>query len=161
MSLGFLWRFLLMKGVGFLENALFKSYGVICWSSRSSLLLDELSTYKRDSDGFFSTRVVYTCRFSYTSHNSTDSWLIAYLSITSFLALYVRYLEPHEDQTGDVSITAYECIARGRITRRTPRVLHFAPWCFISNAFCFSKDRGVVNVNRSCSCEILEHSSCH
>ena len=49
-----------MKRVEFLENALFKSYGGICWSSRSSSLLDELSMNKRDSDDFFSTRVVYT-----------------------------------------------------------------------------------------------------
>ena len=38
----------------FLENASFKSCGNICWSSRSSSLLDEVSMYKRDNDDWSS-----------------------------------------------------------------------------------------------------------
>ena len=84
-----------MKRVDFLENASFKSYGDICWSSRSSSLLDELSVYRRDSDDFFSTRVAY--RSSYSSHNSTDSSLYSstgsVLVEQKLLGFYVRYLE--------------------------------------------------------------------
>ena len=44
--------------VAFAENALFKSYGIICWSLPPSWLPGELSMDKQDSDGFFSTRKV-------------------------------------------------------------------------------------------------------
>ena len=58
------------KCVEFLENALSCPDIRTCRSSLSSSLLDELSLYERDSNGFFSTRVVYGS--SYTSSNSTD-----------------------------------------------------------------------------------------
>ena len=44
--------------MAFTENASFKSSGVICWSPLPSSLPDELSMDKRDSNGFFSTRMV-------------------------------------------------------------------------------------------------------
>ena len=43
---------LLIIIVEFIENALFKSSGEICWSPLPSSLLDELLLDKRDSDGF-------------------------------------------------------------------------------------------------------------
>ena len=42
----------------FAENALFKSSGIICQTQLPFSLPDELSMDKRDSDGFFSTRLV-------------------------------------------------------------------------------------------------------
>ena len=57
--------------VDFVENALFKSSGQICWSPLPSSLLDELLMDKRNSYGFFSRRLV--CRTSDSSYNSTDS----------------------------------------------------------------------------------------
>ena len=73
-SLGFLCCFQRMHCVDFIENALLKSSGDICWSPLPSLLLDQLSEDKRDSDGFFSCRLV--CRTSDSSYNSTDSSLV-------------------------------------------------------------------------------------
>ena len=58
----------------YVENALFKSSGDICWPPLPSSLLDELSMYKRDSDGFFSRRLV--CRYSDSSYNLTDLTLV-------------------------------------------------------------------------------------
>ena len=49
------------------ENAPFKSSGVICQSSLFSLLPDEFPMNKRDSDGFFSTKLV--SRPSISSYN--------------------------------------------------------------------------------------------
>ena len=57
MPLGFLCWSQHMYCVDFIENTLFKSYGDICWSSLPSLLLDQLSMDKRDSDGFFLRRL--------------------------------------------------------------------------------------------------------
>ena len=54
-----------MKHVDFVDNALFKSYGDIYWSSRPSSRRDELSMCKSYSDNFFSTTVVY--RYSDTT----------------------------------------------------------------------------------------------
>ena len=125
-SLGFSWR---MKRVEFLENALFKSYGGICWSSRSSSLLDELSMHKRDSDGFFSTRVVY--RSSYTSHSSTDSWLVTYLSIISFLALCVHYLKPHKNLGLNGWQDIHSAYVHSMWTNHTAHAKDFALWFFI------------------------------
>ena len=71
--LGFLWHFLHMHCVDFVENALFRSYGNICQSSLPSLLLDRLTMDQTDSCGFFSRRLV--CRSSDRSYNSTDSSL--------------------------------------------------------------------------------------
>ena len=48
--LAFLWHFQRMYCVDFVENALFKTSGNICWSPLPSTLLDELSMVKRDSD---------------------------------------------------------------------------------------------------------------
>ena len=63
-SLGFLWRFLQIEHVDSLQYALFKSYGDICLSSRSSSLLDELSMYERDSNGLSLTSVQIELYFS-------------------------------------------------------------------------------------------------
>ena len=84
--LSFLWRSQDMHCVDFVEIALFKSSGDICWSP--SFLIassDELSVNKRDIDGFFSRRVV--SRSSDRSYNSTDSSLnILNLTVTTQLA---------------------------------------------------------------------------
>ena len=72
--LGFLWRFQDMHCVAFVENALFKSSGDICWPPLPSSLLEELSIDIRDSGGFFSRRLV--CRSSDRSYNLTDSSLV-------------------------------------------------------------------------------------
>ena len=58
---------------GFTENTSFKS----CSLSPQPWLLDELSMDKRDSDGFFSTRLVD--RDSDSSYNTTDLSLILVL----------------------------------------------------------------------------------
>ena len=79
---------LTMKHVEFVENTLFKSYGEVCWSSQPSLLLDELSVDKRDSDGFFSRRLA--CRTSNRSYSSTDSSLVTVDYQQSFLAFFLR-----------------------------------------------------------------------
>ena len=60
---------------------MFRQYLLI---TSAFLLLDELSMYKGDIDGFFSGRVVY--RSSTSSCNSTDSLLIAVDYQLSFLA---------------------------------------------------------------------------
>ena len=52
----------------FAENASFKSSGVT--ARLPFLLSDELSVDRRDSEGFFSTRLVG--RFSDSSYNTTD-----------------------------------------------------------------------------------------
>ena len=49
------------------ENALFKSSGIICQSLLLSLLLDELPSDRRDSEGFLSIKVI-----SVSSCNATD-----------------------------------------------------------------------------------------
>ena len=72
--LGFLCCSQHMHCVDFIENALFKSSGEICWSPLPSSLLDELSMDKRDSNGFFSRRLA--CRTNDRSYNSTDSSLV-------------------------------------------------------------------------------------
>ena len=59
--------------VAFAENALFKSYGVIYWSLPPSLLPNDVSIDKRDSNNFFSTQRV--CVSSDSSKNTTDSSL--------------------------------------------------------------------------------------
>jgi hypothetical protein len=41
------------------ENAPFKSSGVICWSPPSSMLSDDLSMDKTDSNGFFQLDGIY------------------------------------------------------------------------------------------------------
>ena len=65
--------FLPMCCVNFVENASFKSFGDICQSPLPSPLLDKLSVTKRDSNGFFSRKIVG--RSSDSSYNSTDSSL--------------------------------------------------------------------------------------
>ena len=76
-----------MYCVDFVENALFKSSGEICRSPLPSLLLDELSMDKRDSNGFFSRRLA--CRTNYRSYNSTDSSLVIVDYQQSFLACFL------------------------------------------------------------------------
>ena len=85
MLLGFSWRFQAMHCVDFVENALFKSSGVICWSPPPSSLPGELSMDKRDSDGFFSTQKV--CMVSHRSNNTTGSSRIVAHWQRSFLAV--------------------------------------------------------------------------
>ena len=72
--LSFLWHVLDMYCVDFFENALFWSSGDICCAPLPSLLLNELSTNKRYSDGFFSRRLL--CRSCGSSYNSTGSSLV-------------------------------------------------------------------------------------
>ena len=88
---GSLWCFQRFYRLAFPENALFKSYGVICWSPLPSSLPGEFSTAKRDSDGFFSARKVYMV--SYRSNNTTGSSLIVlYWQLQrSFLAISACY----------------------------------------------------------------------
>ena len=74
-----------MHCVDFVENALFKSSDKICWPLLPSLLLDKFSMDKRDSDGFFSRRLV--CRRSDSSYNSTDSSLVTVEYQLCFLRL--------------------------------------------------------------------------
>ena len=105
-----------MIHVEFLENASFKSYDGVCWSSRSSLL-DKLSMYKRDSDGWLSTRVVY--RSSYASHDLTDPWLSTYL--LKYICVLFRTTRGLD---GWHSQQAHAFIVCGHITRCAPMVLH-------------------------------------
>ena len=72
--LSFLCHFLHMHCVDFVENALFKSYGNICWPPLPSSLLDRLSIDKMDSNGFFSRWLV--CRTSDMSYNLTGWSLV-------------------------------------------------------------------------------------
>ena len=60
--------------VAFAENALFKTFGMICRSPPPSLLPNDLSMDKRDSNNFFSTQRV--CMSSGSPHNTTNSTLI-------------------------------------------------------------------------------------
>ena len=69
--LSFLWHVLDMFCMDFFENALFRSSGNIGCASLPSSLFEELSMNKRDSDGFFSRRLVY--RSSVSSYRLTDS----------------------------------------------------------------------------------------
>ena len=80
-----------MHCVTFIENALFKSSGDICWPPLPSSLLDKLSMDKRDSDGFFSKRLVHVCRSSDRSYNLTDSSLVRAVATGQVL----RYLPDH------------------------------------------------------------------
>ena len=72
--LGFLWWFQDNHCVAFVENALFRSSGNICWPPLPSSLLDKFLIDKRDSDGFFSWRLV--SRSSDRSYNSNDLSLV-------------------------------------------------------------------------------------
>ena len=69
--------------VDFVETTLFKSSGETCWSPLPSLLLEELSMDKRDSDGFFLRRL--GCRTNDRSYNSNDSSLVTVDYQQSFL----------------------------------------------------------------------------
>ena len=66
----YLWCFQSFCCVAFTENALFKSSGIICRPVSLFLLSDELPMDRRESDNFFSTKLV--CRFSDSSYNTTD-----------------------------------------------------------------------------------------
>ena len=72
--IGFFIVFSTFYRLAFPENASFKRYGAICRSPLPSSLPGELSTAKRGSDGFFSTRKVYMV--GYRSNNTTGSSLI-------------------------------------------------------------------------------------
>ena len=79
----------------------FKSYGVICWSRLPSSLPGELSTAKRDSDGFFSTQKVYMV--SYRSNNMTGLSLIVLHWQRSFLAISACYKMLTQHYTRDTA----------------------------------------------------------
>ena len=83
-SLDFPCSFQHMPCVDFTENTLFNSSGDIYWSPLPSSLLGQLLMDKRDSDGFFSSRLV--CRTSDSSYNSTDSSLVTIDYQQSFMA---------------------------------------------------------------------------
>ena len=74
-----------------------------------SSLLDQLTMDKRDSDGFFSRRLVCTCKSSDSSYNSTDSSLITVDYQQRFLACIVC------NKTADQAYT-HMCIATLHIT---------------------------------------------
>ena len=84
--LGFLCCSQRMYCVDFLK-ALFRSSGEIYWSPLPSLLLDEVSMDKRDSDGLFSWRLAY--RTNDGSYNSTDSSLVTVDYQESLLACFL------------------------------------------------------------------------
>ena len=69
-----LWCF---RRVALPKNALFKSSGIIFQSPLLSSLPDELPMDRRDSDGFFSTKLVSRPRVTCSSHDTTDLSLIA------------------------------------------------------------------------------------
>ena len=71
----------------FIESTLLKSSGKICGSPLPSLLLDELSMDKRNSDGFFSIRLA--CKTSDRSNHSTNSSLVTVDYQQRFLACFV------------------------------------------------------------------------
>ena len=102
--IGFLCHSQHMYCVDFVENALFKSSGKICWSPLPYSLLDELSTEKRDNDGFLSRRLA--CRTSNGSYNLIDSSLA---TVQSFLALCVAW------KTVDQACAWSCCILRNRV----------------------------------------------
>ena len=66
------------------ENALFKSYGVICLLLLRFTVPDELSMNRSDSDGFFLSRRLR--KFSDSSGKTTDSSLFVEKQTLSFLA---------------------------------------------------------------------------
>ena len=72
--LGFSWHFQHMHCVDFVEVTLFKSSDDIFQPPPPSSLLDKLLVDSRDSDGFFSRKLV--CRSSDSSYNSIDKLLI-------------------------------------------------------------------------------------
>ena len=74
---------------------------VICWSPLPSSLPGELSTAKRDSDDFFSTRKVYMV--SYRSNNTTGSSLIVLHWQRSFLAVSACYKMLTQHYTRDTA----------------------------------------------------------
>ena len=96
--IGSLWCFQGFYCLAFAENASFKSFGVICWSPPPSALPGELSMYKQDSDGFFSTRIV--CMASGRSSNTTGSsliiahWQISLLAICACYKLLTQHSMP-------------------------------------------------------------------
>ena len=76
-----------LQRVDFVENALFKSYGVICLPPLPSTLPNELSTDRRNSCGFFSRRRVCTlsdsfCRTTASSLFSMNELLLKLLSLS-------------------------------------------------------------------------------
>ena len=90
-----------LRRLAFPENASFKSSGIICWSPLPSSLPGELSTAKRDSDGFFSARKVYMV--SYRSNNTTGSSLIVLHWQRSFLAISACYKMLTQHCTRDIA----------------------------------------------------------
>jgi hypothetical protein len=73
--LGFSWQCQRMYCVDFVEHALFKSSGDICWSPPFSPL-DDLSVDETDSDQFISRLIVQVRRSSDSSYNSNESSLL-------------------------------------------------------------------------------------
>ena len=124
----------------FPESASFKSYGAICRSLLPSSLPGELSTAKRDSDGFFSTRKVYMVGYRY--NNMTGSSLIIVHCQRSFLA-----------------ISAYYCIAgnfRGRKLSRISRFFsHLRKFSPRNSRHATPIMRPVLTFHESFLCEML------
>ena len=117
--IGFLCCSQRMYCVDFVENALFKSYGEICWSPLPSLLLDELLMNKRDSNGFFSTRLAR--RPNDKIYNSTDSSLVTVHYQQCFLAcflccvkkLLIRHVHGHAVHYAIAHV--HSCGCRGKV----------------------------------------------
>ena len=107
--LGFLWHFQDMHCLAFIENALLKSSDDICWPPLSSSLLDELSMDKRDSDGFFSRRLV--CKSSDRSYNLTDSSLV----IVNYQLRFLPWTFFVCTKSADLAYTWYCCLLRNYV----------------------------------------------
>ena len=62
-----------MNCVYFVDNTFVWKFWQLCWTPLSFLLLDQLTMDKKDSDGFFSRRLV--CRTSNRSYNLAYNFL--------------------------------------------------------------------------------------
>ena len=119
------------------DNASFKSSGITCRSPLPSSLSGKLSTNKWDSNGFFSTRKVYTCVWlGYRSNNTTGSSLIVAHWQRSFLAICACYklLTGHctRDTAGHYAITCdvHSC---GKVTPLTLDIVLWSLWASSSS----------------------------
>ena len=133
-SLGLLCCFQCMHCVDFVEDALFKSNGNICWSPLPPFL-DQLSMDKRNSNGFFSSRLV--CRTSDSSCNSTDWSLVTVDYQPSFMACDFHCVE----QNCWSGIHMHTCMVMQHITSS----------CAIAQLqFCGYSSRCLVNARLLC-----------
>ena len=79
-----LWCFIDLQRVDFAENALFKSYGVICLPRLPPTLPVGLSTDRRNSSAFFTRQSL--CTLSNSFCRTTDLSLFCVNELLSFLA---------------------------------------------------------------------------